>query len=609
MNKLIIITLALMFSFYEISAQNDTLLIDFGNNLSPAPWNNITDPVAGNNADLLNSEGLQSGIGIAVIDPFNNINTAGTTTPDPVIGFPATATGDSFFGNTTDFGGQVQPTGGIELSQLKPGKLYSIDIFASRVATDNRETRYIVQGSVTDTVHLQAASNTNMVASVAMIPDADGKIRVIAGPGPNNNNSSGFYYLGALKVVYEHEETAAPQSLTLLAPNGGEFWQAGKTPSVIWKSENVTQVNIEYSTDEGMTWASVASVPGIQQQYNWTIPNTPSTQCLVRVSADTLSDSSDGVFEISSDASTCNIVVLGSSTAEGVGASVPDSAWVNRYKKAVFQKNTRYQVINLGKGGYTTYHILPTGTPIPGGVSVTIDQQRNVTKALSYDPFAIIVNMPSNDANNNYPVANQLDNFSKIVGAAQAEGTAVWVCTTQPRNFTNTNQIQMQKTVRDSIFARYGDFAIDFWNGLAQENGFILPAYNVGDGVHLNNAGHRLLFERVMAKQLDTLNCMMPVGTGALDDRDRSSVKVSPNPFGEMLVFEINASAAGQAEIRLMDVAGKMIASVRENIAAPGIHTLNWRPEVNLIAGMYMAQVVVHDRRGEEHQSFVLVKK
>jgi lysophospholipase L1-like esterase len=52
--------------------------------------------------------------------------------------------------------------------------------------------------------------------------------------------------------------------------------------------------------------------------------------------------------------------------------------------------------------------------------------------------------------------------------------------------------------MRDSTLARFGQAAIDFWTGLADAEGRILPVFDCGDGIHLNDAGHRLLAERVV---------------------------------------------------------------------------------------------------------------
>jgi predicted NUDIX family NTP pyrophosphohydrolase len=91
--------------------------------------------------------------------------------------------------------------------------------------------------------------------------------------------------------------------ITVTSPNGGEDWQVGSNHDITWVSAGTSgAVNIEYSTNNGSDWTEIiASMPdsGI---YPWTIPDTPSDSCLVRISdtAGTLSDTSDGVFTISS---------------------------------------------------------------------------------------------------------------------------------------------------------------------------------------------------------------------------------------------------------------------------------------------------------------------
>lgn len=57
--------------------------------------------------------------------------------------------------------------------------------------------------------------------------------------------------------------------------------------------------------------------------------------------------------------SSFTVVVLGSSTAAGSGASTADSAWVNRYRVTITNINPNNSVINLGVGGKTTYNIMP----------------------------------------------------------------------------------------------------------------------------------------------------------------------------------------------------------------------------------------------------------
>jgi lysophospholipase L1-like esterase len=199
------------------------------------------------------------------------------------------------------------------------------------------------------------------------------------------------------------------------------------------------------------------------------------------------------------------IVVLGSSTAFGDGASVEDSAWVNRYSVYAKELNPNNEVINLAKGGYTTFHILPTGTPTPGYPNP--DENKNVTAALSYDPHAIIINLPSNDAAAQYPIEVQLANYDSIIKVTDEEDVPVWVATTQPRNMEFPEQLLLLK-MRDSTYTYFGDKAIDFWTTLFDTNSIadINSEFDSGDGIHLNDKGHRLLFERVLEKNVADIN-------------------------------------------------------------------------------------------------------
>lgn len=195
-----------------------------------------------------------------------------------------------------------------------------------------------------------------------------------------------------------------------------------------------------------------------------------------------------------------HIVVLGSSTAAGSGPSSSDSTWVNRYRKYLQKINPGNQVTNLAQGGTTTYQIMPSWFVAPSGRPAT-NPARNVTQAISLGADAIIVNMPSNDAANGFGVTEQLFNFNMIVKVADSVGIPVWVCTTQPRSF-NASKIQLQKDVRDSVLSIYGNKALDFWTTIADSTGIIDTLYDSGDGVHLNDAGHRILFQRVQARNI-----------------------------------------------------------------------------------------------------------
>ena len=238
------------------------------------------------------------------------------------------------------------------------------------------------------------------------------------------------------------------------------------------------------------------------------------------------------------------IVVLGSSTAAGAGASQSDSAWVNRYSKAIQQINPNNQVINLGVGGFTSYRIMPDnhqpnpGRPLP-------NTTKNITKALTYNPDAIIINLPSNDIASGFPITEQIFNFDSIVALANNFGVPVWVCTTQPKNMSLSN-MQLQVNMRDSIYAHFSPNVLDFWTTLASANNSLSTTYDSGDGTHLNDAGHGLLANRTLQKDILSALYILP------NQLDYAIIKIiEHSPFcGDSLAhFEVVLANIGNTTV------------------------------------------------------------
>lgn len=193
-----------------------------------------------------------------------------------------------------------------------------------------------------------------------------------------------------------------------------------------------------------------------------------------------------------------HLVVLGSSTAAGSGPSSRDSTWVNRYRKYLQNINPSNQLTNLARGGYNTYRIQADNYVAPVG-RPSVDSSRNITQAISLNPDAIIVNMPSNDAAIGIGVNEQMANFIRLKMVADSFNIPIWICTTQPRNFSVSQRI-VQTLTRDSILNYFGSKAIDFWTGLANVTNGIDSLFDSGDGVHLNDTAHGILAQRVINK-------------------------------------------------------------------------------------------------------------
>jgi photosystem II stability/assembly factor-like uncharacterized protein len=110
--------------------------------------------------------------------------------------------------------------------------------------------------------------------------------------------------------------------INVTSPNGGETWTAGSTKNITWTSEGTAgNVKIEYSIDGGANYVTIIASTANSGIYPWTVPNTASANCVVRISdagTGTPSDVSNAVFSIVTQYSISGLVTLASHAGAGV---------------------------------------------------------------------------------------------------------------------------------------------------------------------------------------------------------------------------------------------------------------------------------------------------
>jgi len=194
------------------------------------------------------------------------------------------------------------------------------------------------------------------------------------------------------------------------------------------------------------------------------------------------------------------LVVLGSSTAAGVGPKDPEDAYVPRYAALLARQFPDFRLVNLAVAGQTTYHVQPTGFVPPAGRPAPAIG-KNISAALALGPSAIFVNLPSNDTAADIPAAEQLANFERLSSLAAEAHVSLWISSTQPRRLSPT-QVATQRQVGEAILGRYGARALDFWTNLAAPDGGLKAQYDAGDGIHLNAAGHSVLLKLLLGARI-----------------------------------------------------------------------------------------------------------
>ncbi len=73
------------------------------------------------------------------------------------------------------------------------------------------------------------------------------------------------------------------KSIIVLKPNGGENWTAGSTETISWSSNNIGNINLKFSKDNGGSWNTIESnIPAVISSFEWVVPNISSTNCLIK---------------------------------------------------------------------------------------------------------------------------------------------------------------------------------------------------------------------------------------------------------------------------------------------------------------------------------------
>jgi len=190
---------------------------------------------------------------------------------------------------------------------------------------------YIFGGSVILTYNAQSQSNINSEWVTTSAEWSQGNAQELS------VEEKSIVAKNLLSTPLLFEKNASPTSVwregqvdanvKFLARSAGEIWTVGSQRIITWDATNITNVKLEYTTNNGSSWILITPswparvlrqrspsddvvIPDQRNHtsnmmgglFNWTIPNTPSLLCLVRVSdaADpNIFDISNGVFTIS----------------------------------------------------------------------------------------------------------------------------------------------------------------------------------------------------------------------------------------------------------------------------------------------------------------------
>ena len=188
-------------------------------------------------------------------------------------------------------------------------------------------------------------------------------------------------------------------------------------------------------------------------------------------------------------------VALGASTTAGFLASGPSRAWVPRLQAAVDGRGVA--ILNLAVPGSITSQWMSANTPAVAGRPAPLSAN-NIDAAMRERPTLLLLNATNNDLVVGIGIDETFANLLAIRAIGAAGNASVVMISTQPRNLSDADLSQL-RTLDARLSAAFGDCFVDIRTPLAGPDGRLAAANDAGDGVHPNDAGHAIIFQRVDA--------------------------------------------------------------------------------------------------------------
>lgn len=193
---------------------------------------------------------------------------------------------------------------------------------------------------------------------------------------------------------------------------------------------------------------------------------------------------------------------MGSSTAAGAGATT-GHGWVATLQAGLSDRGVA--VVNLAKGGNSTFNGIAEAA-VPVAARPAPDPAANVDAALAQRPKLLLVSYPTNDTALGFGVDETVGNLLAIRAAAQAQGAAVIVLSTQPRALPQA-QLALLPLIDARLSGAVAPCFVAVREALAAPSGVLDARYDSGGGAHPNDLGHAIIHDRVRAL-IDAGDCV-----------------------------------------------------------------------------------------------------
>ncbi|MCE1190082.1 MAG: T9SS type A sorting domain-containing protein [Ignavibacteria bacterium] len=455
------------------------------------------------------------------------------------------------------------------------------------VATWAANTNYTLKNG-TDTLSVRITTGTSLVGLTAPTGTFD-IVGVLSQYKVGAPYSTGYQLLPRVSGDITTGGTTA--SITVTAPNGGENLTVAATQNITWTSTGtIANVKIDYTTDNGTSWAAVVASATNNGTYAWTVPNTPSTQCKVKVSDASNSsvfDASNAVFTIATASGVLNISHVRTNDANGVSQDTGKVVTVkgiitvgNEFNSPSYMQDATGGLAVYGRG--TTAF---SGQMKAGYLVQVTGKIVNYNGLTEMNPVSSFTKLDSNQT-----VTPAVVTIPQVVGQAwngleQYEGSlikiknvtllnpvATWAANTNYTLKNGNDTLSVRITTGTTLVGQTAPSAAFDIVG-------VLSQYKVGAPY---SSGYQL-----MPRVAGDVTPASSVKEEKLKDLNYSLEQNYPNPFNPTTQITYQVLYAGKVSLKVYDVLGHEVKTLVNNSQSTGRYTVEFNA-AGLPSGMYI---------------------
>ncbi len=519
----------------------------------------------------------------------------------------------------------VSPNGG---ESLQAGSSHNIT-WTSSVTSGNVQILFSVNnGSDWIEVIRSTPDDGSFIWTVPNSPSAACLVRISDADGSPADQSNSVFTVAAIPMI------------RVTTPDRGETWRVGINQDITWTSTGTSgNVQILFSSDNGSSWTEIIDSTPDDGSYTWTIPDSPSSACLVMVtdtdgspanqsnSAFIITTICDQVTIRSQPSNSSICAIYGNTTfSVRVNGSPPfvyqwqinnGGAWINAVKGipsgAMYLQPTSptLEVSGLISAGEYQYRCLITNC---SAGSVTSNEVTLTVRPSPTDIVAGVISQPTctipagSVVLSGLPAAGtwtltQMPGSNVITGI----GTSAAIPDLQPGtySFTVTNASGCTSGISEDIFIETPDpgviprITIKYNDVLICYNlGDSLLSYQWYDGINpIPDASHQ--YYQTLKKPgiysviaVDINGCMN--SSNSITVSGPKSLTAYPNPASVSFALRMDDNNGGAAVIRILNSTGVRIMELE--LEDFNNELLNEIPVKDLKEGMYFVQVLVNNK-------------